>query len=87
MKQSISLIECSYFMTMLKKVGRFAVDTETNAMDAMRADLAGISFCWKAGEAFYLPTRTPLGTKHLELKSVKKLLAPILADKNTKKIG
>ncbi|WP_423141244.1 DNA polymerase I [Parablastomonas sp. CN1-191] len=32
-----------------------AVDTETSALDAMRADLAGISLCTGAGEACYVP--------------------------------
>jgi DNA polymerase-1 len=75
------------FVTKLKKVKHFAIDTETDAMDAMRADLVGISFCWQACEAFYLPVKAPLGTKHLELKSVKKQLGGILAGANVKKIG
>jgi DNA polymerase I len=32
-----------------------AVDTETSALDAMRADLTGISLCIGAGEACYIP--------------------------------
>ncbi len=75
------------FFIKLKNVKRFAIDTETDAMNAMRADLVGISFCWQAGEAFYLPVKAPLGTKHLELKSVKKQLLSILANPDIKKIG
>jgi DNA polymerase-1 len=75
------------FVTGLKKVERFAIDTETDAMDAMRAGLVGISFCWQTGEAFYLPVRAPLGTKHLELKSVRKHLGAILSNPDIKKVG
>ncbi len=75
------------FFTNLKKVRRFAIDTETDAVDAMRADLVGLSFCRQAGEAFYLPVRAPLGTKHLDSKSVKKQLGPVLADASVRKIG
>jgi DNA polymerase-1 len=75
------------FIIKLKKVKRFAIDTETDAMDAMRADLVGISFSWKACEAFYLPVKAPLGTKHLELKSIKKRLGSMLASPSVKKIG
>lgn len=75
------------FVTKLKKVKRFAIDTETDAMDPMRADLVGISFCWRAKEAYYLPIKAPLGTKHLDHKAVKKQLAPLLADTAVKKVA
>lgn len=32
-------------------------DTETTGTDAMMAELVGLSFAWKAGEAFYIPVR------------------------------
>lgn len=96
--QTISIKEAKYhlidtqekfeqFFNKLKKAKRFAIDTETDAMNAMRADLVGVSFCWQAHEAFYLPFKAPLGTKHLDLKSVKEQLISILADSNVKKIG
>jgi DNA polymerase-1 len=75
------------FLTDLKKQKVFALDTETTSVDAMRADLVGLSFSWQANKAFYLPVKAPLGSNHLDLKSVRKKLAPILADKNVKKIG
>ncbi len=33
----------------------FVVDTETTAVDPMRADLVGLSFAWEEGEAYYVP--------------------------------
>jgi len=75
------------FFTQLKKQKIFAIDTETTSMFAMRADLVGISFSWKPQAAFYLPVKAPLGQKHLESETIRQKLAPILADRNIKKIG
>ncbi len=35
--------------------GWIAVDTETTALNEMRADLVGISLCVEPGEACYIP--------------------------------
>ncbi|MHC4694393.1 MAG: DNA polymerase I, partial [Planctomycetota bacterium] len=75
------------FLAKLKKQKLFAVDTETTSLNAMRADLVGISFSWQQHKAFYLPLKAPMGTKHLDLAAVRKKLAPILADEKIKKIG
>jgi len=75
------------FVSELKEQKLFALDTETTSIDAMRADLVGISFSWQANKAFYLPIKAPLGSKHLDLKTVRQKLAPILADNKVKKIG
>ena len=75
------------FLAKLKKQKLFAVDTETTSIEAMRADLVGISFCWQPHEAFYLAVRSPLGSEHLDIAMVRDKLAPILADETVKKIG
>jgi DNA polymerase-1 len=75
------------FLPRLKKQKLFAVDTETTAMQPMRAELVGISFSWKEHTGFYLPVKAPLGTAHLEVADIRKHLAPILADDKVKKIG
>jgi DNA polymerase-1 len=41
----------------IREVGRVSVDTETTSVDAMRADLVGISISVEEGGAFYLPFR------------------------------
>jgi DNA polymerase-1 len=74
-------------LTDLKKQKLFAVDTETTSIDAMRAELVGISFSWQPHKAFYLAVKAPLGAKHLDIATVRRKLAPILADENVKKIG
>jgi len=75
------------FLAELKKQSIFAMDTETTSVNAMRAELVGMSFSWRPGLAFYLPVKAPLGSKHLEVDAVRPKLAPILADPNVKKIG
>ncbi len=75
------------FLAELKKQKLFAIDTETTSIQAMRADLVGISFSWKEDTGYYLPVKAPLGTKHLDIAAVRRELAPILADENVKKIG
>jgi len=75
------------FITELKKQKLFAIDTETTSLDAMRAQLVGISFSWQPHKAFYLVLKAPLGSKHLDIANVRQKLAPILTDENIKKIG
>lgn len=77
----------SRFLVELKTQSRFAVDTETTSVNAMRADLVGLSFCWEPHRAFYLPVRGPLGATHLDLGLVRRELGPILADEKVEKIG
>ncbi|NQT02932.1 MAG: DNA polymerase I [Planctomycetes bacterium] len=75
------------FVSELKEQKLFALDTETTSINAMRADLVGISFSWQANKAFYLPIKAPLGSKHLNIKTLRQKLAPILSDKKVNKIG
>ncbi|MEJ2647500.1 MAG: DNA polymerase I [Sedimentisphaerales bacterium] len=75
------------FLAELKKHKMFAIDTETTSIDAMRAELVGMSFSWKAYHAYYLAIKAPLGAKHLDINAVRATLGPILADSDIKKIG
>ena len=72
--------------------GVFAIDTETNSLDTMVADLVGISLSYKPGEAFYIPIAHKLKTdsaikKQLKLNKVISILKPFLEDPTIKKIG
>ena len=75
------------FVAELKKQDRFAFDTETTSIDAMRADLVGMSFCWAAGKAYYLPVRVPMGQKHLDIAAVRESIGLVLADAKRYKIA
>jgi DNA polymerase-1 len=45
--------------TMLGKQKEFAVDLESTSLDANSAEMIGISFCAKPGEAYYVPINIP----------------------------
>ncbi|MHC4721394.1 MAG: 5'-3' exonuclease H3TH domain-containing protein, partial [Planctomycetota bacterium] len=75
------------FLTELKKQTIFAVDTETTAVNPVRADLVGLSFSWQRHQGYYIPVKAPLGQKQFDLSVVRPKLAPVLADENVKKIG
>jgi DNA polymerase-1 len=65
----------------------FCIDTETTALDPLRAELVGISLSWKAGEAYYLPVRGPAGSTLLDEPATLAALRPILADPAIEKVG
>jgi DNA polymerase-1 len=60
-----------------KKV--FCFDTETTGTDPMRAEIVGISFSWKKGTGWYIPT---LKGQDLELKEIKEKLKDIFNDED-----
>jgi len=66
-----------------------ALDTETTSLDAMRADLVGISFSVKPGEAAYLPLQHsgPDAPAQLPLKEVLAKLKPWLENPHQLKVG
>lgn len=75
------------------KCGRIAVDTETDSIDPVRAELVGISLATAPGKACYIPlahigdgllSETP---KQLPKALVLEKIAPLLADPSILKIG
>lgn len=42
------------FIKKIEKVKSFSVDTETDSLDPLKANLLGISFCWKENEAYFI---------------------------------
>ena len=68
------------------EIGEFAIDTETNSLDAHQADLVGISLCYKPGYSGYIPLAHKSG-KNLDSSKVLEILKPYLEDKSIKKIG
>ncbi|HEX9970556.1 MAG TPA: DNA polymerase, partial [bacterium] len=73
----------------LKSAKHFAIDTETTAIDPLKARLVGLSFSVKPHEAFYIPCAHdyPGAPKQLDLEYVLDRLKPILEDPDLKKIG
>ena len=52
------------FLAELKKQTKFAFDTETANFNQLEAELLGISFSWKEGEAYYIQTHNAQRTTH-----------------------
>ena len=73
----------------LRAADEFAVDTETDSLDAMRANLVGMSFCIEPGTACYIPLAHdyPGVPAQLDRAQVLAALAPLFADPAKKKLG
>ena len=73
----------------LKQAKLFALDTETDNLDYMAANLVGISFALENGEAAYLPLQLDyLGApKTLEKTTALSMLKPVLENPVIQKVG
>ena len=66
------------FLLDLKKQKAFSFDTETSSLDPMTADLLGISFSWKKGEAHYVLVES----KKVKVESEKKSQGSLFGGEN-----
>ncbi len=69
--------------TLVKKLSDvkfFALDTETDSLDALFSKMLGMSMCWKAGEAYYIDAKLADAPAWEKLKE-------ILEDKTVHKVG
>ncbi len=73
----------------LQAVPCFALDTETTSLDAMAAELVGISFAIKGGQAAYVPLQHDYvgAPEQLEKKWVLAQLKPLLQDSKRVIVG
>ncbi len=74
------------FLKDLKKQKVFAFDTETSDLGAIENNLVGISFSWKAKEAYYIPVGHKKG-EQINKDIVIEKLKPIFEDEKIKKVG
>ena len=77
------------WMTRLASADLVALDTETTSLDAMKAELVGISLSVQPGEAVYIPLahRGPDAPVQLPLAEVLAKLKPWLEDASRAKLG
>jgi len=73
----------------LRHAPLIAFDTETTSIDAMRADIVGISFAVEAGKACYIPLGHdyPGVPKQLDRDAVLRTLKPMFEDPTRPKLG
>ncbi|HTU27376.1 MAG TPA: 5'-3' exonuclease H3TH domain-containing protein, partial [Pirellulales bacterium] len=75
------------FVARLRAEPMIAFDTETTHVWPNWAELVGCSFCWRDGEAYYLPLRAPAGEAHLDARQALAALREVLEDPAVKKVG
>jgi DNA polymerase I len=75
-------VKISDFLEKIRAQDFFSFDTETTGLDAMLAELVGMSFSWKKNEAYYLPI-----SSGKDGKENVQLLKSVLENKTTLKIG
>jgi len=77
------------WIAQLQAAEAFAFDTETDALDPMRANLVGLSFAVEPGRAAYVPLahNYPGAPPQLVRDEVLTALQPLFADANKKKLG
>ena len=64
----------------IRRRGLCAIDTETDALQPMQAQLVGISCCAEDGYAYYIPIGHATDEEQLDISTVQKHIAPLLAD-------
>ncbi|MFH1549933.1 MAG: DNA polymerase I [Planctomycetota bacterium] len=79
--------EFERLLAALRKQDEFALDTETTSRHPMNAELVGLSFSWREGEAWYVPVRGPDGATVLSAEYVLGALRPVLEDETKSKVG
>src|SRR6185437_8116707 len=77
------------WLAKLRDAELIAFDTETTSLDPMQAQLVGLSFSVKAGEACYIPVGHdyPGAPQQLDLGETLQMLKPILEDPRHPKLG
>lgn len=74
---------CLSLVEKLMVLKSLAFDTETTSINALRAEIVGISFCYKKNEAFYIPISSDAQLRDKILSVFK----PLFENEKIKKIG
>ncbi len=77
------------WLNKIQQEGIFAFDTETTDLDAMQAEIVGLSFAVEAGKAAYVPLTHdyPGAPQQLDRGQVLQQMKPLLENEEIKKIG
>src|SRR5580658_7636501 len=69
-----------------RAAGCFALDTETDGLDAMRAGLVGLSLATAEGHACYVPLRHEILAEQISLADAIEVLGPLFSDTSVLKV-
>jgi len=64
-----------------------ALDTETDGLSTVRANLCGVSLSFGEGRAAFIPVRSPNPSAHLSIDAALAQLRPLLEDPTVPKVG
>ena len=91
-----TLADLDELVALLSKTSMFAVDLETTSLQPMEAEIVGLSFSWKDGEAAYVPVEAPPADRQGDLFThdagkakniVLEKLRPLLENAKIRKCG
>lgn len=74
------------FLEKLSQQKTIAIDTETDSLNQIEANLVGLSISWEEGEAYYIPVGHK-NCEQLDLPQVIKKLKPLLESPQIEKVG
>ena len=75
------------YLSVLHNAELICFDTETTSLDALNAELVGISFAVEEKQAVYIPLAHQEKVQQLDRYEVLKKLKPLLEDASLKKVG
>ena len=81
-----SLDELKQWKLKAENIGYVAFDTETNSLDAVKADMVGFSLCTSENDACYVPLLHEENDKQIDFDHAIDILKSILEDNGIKKI-
>lgn len=65
----------------------FAIDTETNSLDTIIADLIGLSFAFEKGDGCYIPINHKTRDTQIPIERIQDLLWPVILKNSSKAVG
>jgi len=86
-RQVTNLEELDAMIATLTESGRFSVDTETTSLEALEADLVGVSFADAPGRAWYVPFNADPPVDPDGPASLLERLRPLLTDTKLERIA
>ena len=78
-----NISDCFALVEKLMILKSFAFDTETSSLNALEAEIVGLSFCYKAKEAYYIPT----STNPKERDKILAIFKPLFENERIEKVG